>query len=286
MEVVSRVSRQGAADSGLREGTPVIAGTTDTVAEVFGSGLLRSGQGMVKLASVGRLAVVAESPLRNPRILNYRHIMPGLWYPGSGTKSAAASPRWLRDDLWGDQSFEQIDAAASRLPPGSGGLIFHPHLHGEWAPHWNEELRANFVGATVRHGRAHFSRAVLEGVAFNMKLIEQAFQEQGIKPAEIRMIGGGAKSRLWRGIFADVMEKPVARLSFIEEATSVGAAIAGGVGVGIFSSINDAARIVKQVETNRPIEQNFPVYRKQFEIFKRSYEQLEGVFDLLVSGSD
>jgi xylulokinase len=127
-------------------------------------------------------------------------------------------------------------------------------------------------------------RAVLEGVAFNMKLIEEAFREQGVQAENIRMIGGGAKSRLWRSIFADVMERPVTRLNFIEEATSVGAAIAGGVGVGIFSSINDANKIVKQVESNRAVEQNFPVYRKQYEIFKRSYERLVEVFPLLGSG--
>jgi xylulokinase len=128
-------------------------------------------------------------------------------------------------------------------------------------------------------------RAVLEGVAFNMKLIFEAFREQGVESEEIRMIGGGAKSELWRGIFADVMERPVARLNFIEEATSVGAAIAGGVGVEIFSSINEANKIVKRVATNDPVETNFPIYRRQYEVFQRSYESLKDVFTLIARGS-
>jgi len=165
-------------------------------------------------------------------------------------------------------------------------VIFLPYLMGERSPLWNPEARACFIGLSMIHNKNHMIRAVLEGVAFNMKLIEEAFREQGVQADDIRMIGGGAKSRLWRSIFADVMERPVARLNFIEEATSVGAAIAGGVGVGIFSSINDAAKIVKHVESNSAVEQHFPVYRKQYEIFKRSYEQLVEVFTQLASGQE
>ncbi|RMF05126.1 MAG: xylulokinase, partial [Chloroflexi bacterium] len=165
MSVVSAVSRAAAKETGLAPDTPVIAGTTDTVAEVFGSGLLQPGQGMVKLASVGRLAVVSPAPVDHPRILNYRHVLDGLWYPGSGTKSAATTPRWLRDNLWRQPSFSEMDAAAAKIPPGSEGLLFQPHLLGEWAPYWDDNLRANFIGATMRHTRAHFTRAALEGVA-------------------------------------------------------------------------------------------------------------------------
>ena len=263
LQVVSRVCRQGAADSGLREGTPVIAGTTDTVAEVFGSGLLRPGQGMVKLASVGRLAVVAESPLRNPRILNYRHIIPDLWYPGSGTKSAATSPRWLRDSLWGDRSFQQIDAEASTVPPGSGGLLFHPHLHGEWIPHWNEELRANFVGATIRHGRAHFSRAVLEGVAFSLRDAVEYLAEIGLTYTEYRLIGGGAKSPLWRRIICDVLGHPI---TVPRQRDAVyGAALMTAAVAGFFRL--DAAEVERKVAVEARLEPEPATHQRYCELF-------------------
>jgi xylulokinase len=269
MEVVSRVCRQGAADSGLREGTPVIAGTTDTVAEVFGSGALRPGQGMVKLASVGRLAVVSESPLRNPRILNYRHIMPGLWYPGSGTKSAATAPRWLRDSLWGDRSFSEIDAEASRVPPGSEGLLFHPHLHGEWAPHWNEELRANFIGATARHTRSHFSRAVLEGVAFSLRDAIEYLAEIGLSYSEYRLIGGGAQSPLWRRIVCDILGRPI---SVPRQRDAVyGAALMTAVAAGFFElDVQRIEGIVPIEDQLEPDPLTHERYNELFDLYRRS----------------
>jgi xylulokinase len=114
-----------------------------------------------------------------------------------------------------------------------------------------------------------------------MKIINEAFEEQGVDCSTIRIIGGGARSSFWRTIFADILEKPVSRLNFIDEATSVGAAIAGGVGVGLFSSIQDADRFIKIEEEAAPDEGNFPVYRKYFDIFKRTYEQLKGIFKML-----
>ncbi|MCB0213849.1 MAG: xylulokinase, partial [Anaerolineae bacterium] len=229
-EVVSTVSRQGAADTGLAPGTPVIAGTTDTVAEVFGSGLLEPGQGMVKLASVGRLAVVNPTPIDDPRILNYRHVVGDLWYPGSGTKSAATVPRWLRDNLWRQPSFAEMDAAAAQISPGSEGLLFHPHLLGEWAPHWDDQLRANFVGATMRHTQAHFTRAALEGVAFALRDAIEGLAEISLTYREYRLIGGGSKSQLWSQIVCDVLGEEL--LLPVEQDAAFGAALITGVAAG------------------------------------------------------
>jgi xylulokinase len=282
MEVVSRVCRQGAADSGLREGTPVIAGTTDTVAEVFGSGLLRPGQGMVKLASVGRLAVVSESPLRNPRILNYRHIMPDLWYPGSGTKSAATAPRWLRDSLWGDRTFSEIDAEASRVPPGSEGLLFHPHLHGEWAPHWNEELRANFIGATARHTRSHFSRAVLEGVAFSLRDAIEYLAEIGLSYSEHRLIGGGAQSPLWRRIVCDILGRPI-RVPRQRDAV-YGAVLITAVAAGFFElDVQRIEGIVPVEDQLEPDAATHERYNELFDLYRRSDRALAPIASGLCS---
>ncbi len=276
MEVVSRISDQGALDSGLKEGTPVIAGTTDTVAEVFGSGLLRSGQGMVKLASVGRVAVVSESPLTDPHILNYRHVVPNLWYPGSGTKSAASSPRWLRDNLWSNRSYQEIDAAAAHLPPGSEGLLFHPHLHGEWAPHWNEELRANFIGATARHTWAHFSRAVLEGVAFSLREAIEYLSGIGLDYAEYRLIGGGAQSALWRKIVCDILGQP---LTVPRNRDAVyGAALITAVAAGFIDLDSEQIEAIIPIEARlEPDLSTHARYSELFEIYKQADRLLKPV---------
>ena len=279
-DVVSAVSRQGAADTGLAPGTPVIAGTTDTVAEVFGSGLLEPGQGMVKLASVGRLAVVNSTPIDDPRILNYRHIIADLWYPGSGTKSAATVPRWLRDNLWRQPSFAEMDAAAAQISPGSEGLLFHPHLLGEWAPHWDDRLRANFIGATMRHTQAHFTRAALEGVAFALRDAIEGLAEIGLTYREYRLIGGGSKSQLWSQIVCDVLGEEF--LLPVEQDAAFGAALITGVAAGFFdldpAAIQPLVKIEKQLEPNR---QRHALYSDLFQIYRQADRQLSNIAHLL-----
>jgi len=134
------------------------------------------------------------------------------------------------------------------------------------------------------HNKSHLVRSVLEGVAYNMRHIQEALLEQGIVCDAVRMIGGGAKSRTWRSIFADILEKPIQRLNFIEEATAVGAAIAGGVGVGIISSLEDAGKFVHVVEKTPSNSVNYEIYRRQFRIFKESYRNLKEVFRMLSHG--
>ena len=292
-QVVGKIGREAASQSGLREGTQVVIGGGDGACATCGAGVVAEGQAYIYLGTSTWMALAANKPLIDPerRTFTFCHFLKGLYFPAGTMQSGGGSFQWFKNVLCdseieaaeraGVDVYDLLSLKAQAVPCGCEGALFLPYLMGERSPLWNPNARACFIGLSMIHNKSHMTRAVLEGVAFNMKLIEQAFQEQGIKPAEIRMIGGGARSRLWRGIFADVMEKPVARLSFIEEATSVGAAIAGGVGVGIFSSIDAAADIVKHVETNEPQEQNFPVYRQQYEIFKKSYAQLEGVFDLL-----
>ncbi len=266
MDVVATISRAAAEETGLAAGTPVIAGTTDTAAEVFGSGLLVPGQGMVKLASVGRLAVVAPGPIHNPHFLNYRHVLPGLWYPGSGIKAAATTPRWLRDQLWSGLSFAEMDEAAAAVPPGSGGLLFLPHLLGEWAPFWDERLRANFIGATIRHHRGHFTRAALEGVAFALRQAIETMAELGLPYEEIRLIGGGARSRLWARIVCDVLGRPL-RLP-LEQDAAYGAALITAVSAGLLdpspAALRDLIQIGAELEPNLAAQ---TVYEKLYPIY-------------------
>lgn len=277
LEIVSTVSQAAAEETGLAAGTPVIAGATDTVAEVFGSGLLRPGQGMVKLASVGRLAVVSPSPISNPHILNYRHILDDLWYPGSGIKAAATTPRWLRDNLWGGVlSYAEMDAAASRVPPGSDGLLFLPHLLGEWAPYWDNELRANFVGATMRHTQAHFTRAALEGVAFALRAAIEKVAEMGLRYEEYRLIGGGAKSSLWSQIVGNVLGQPL--LLPQEQDAAYGAALITGVAVGLLDPSPAAIEPLIHLRARlEPDAQTHAVYHELFEIYQEADQALTGV---------
>ena len=164
---LSVLREEAARETGLRRDTLVIAGTTDTVMEVYAAGAIAPGQATVKLATAGRICAVTERAVVDPCLVTYRHVIDGLWYPGTATKSCAASNRWYRDTFGGD--YAQMSGAAAGVARGSDGLFFHPYLQGEITPYRDDRLRASFVGATGHHTKAHFNRAVLEGIAYSMK---------------------------------------------------------------------------------------------------------------------
>jgi xylulokinase len=210
-EVVGRVTEEGSAWSGLAEGTPVVAGTTDTLLEVFASGARAPGDCTVKLATFGRICVLAEKPPADERLITYSYIYPGLWYPGTGTKSFASSLKWFRDQFCRDMHgsgnvFGSMEREAEAVPPGAEGLIFQPYLQGEGSPYNDPLLRGSFIGLTLRHSRGHLIRSVMEGTCFSLLDSMSFLKERGIEAGRpLRFIGGGTASGLWLRILADVL---------------------------------------------------------------------------------
>jgi len=245
--VVGGVTTVAAAQCGLAAGTPLVCGTSDTSAEAYGAGADVRGAGVLKLATAATVSIVDESPHIHPTLINYPFAIPGLWYTISATNSCASAHRWLRDQFFmraGDDGaavFAAMDRLAGEAPPGSDGLLFHPYLLGERAPYWDPRLRADFVGITMRHERRHFVRALYEGIAFSLRDVLGQFHDQGLGLREARIIGGGARSSLWRQIVADVLQL---RVVLPEKSdASFGAALLAGVGVGIFADERAAARL-------------------------------------------
>jgi len=289
-DIAGKVTKAAARESGILEGTPVVTGGGDGACATCGSGVVSEGSSYIYLGTSTWMAIASDHPLIDPlkRTFTFCHFKKGLYFPAGTMQTGGGSYQWFKNTLCRQESdfaeessvsvYDILNLRARKVEAGSGGIIFLPYLMGERSPLWNPDARGCFIGLSMTHNKDHLTRAVLEGVAFNMKLICDAFAEQGVSTPAVRMIGGGAKSRLWREIFADVMEKPVLKLNFIEEATSVGAAIAGGVGVGIFSSIADADRLVHVTEEVSPDEGNFSVYRKQYGLFKQSVNLLGDVF--------
>ncbi len=279
-DVVATIGREGAADTGLAVGTPVIAGTTDTAAEVLGSGALRPNTGVIKLASVGRIAVVAAEPMPALHILNYRHVLDGLWYPGTASKYAASCYRWLRDILGFNNPdfavYAKMDAAAARVPTGSEGLIFHPHLNGEWAPYWDNRMRGDFIGLTAKHTHAHLARSVLEGVAFGLKDAFGAMEKSGLKANELRLIGNGARSKLWPSIVANILNQP---LRVTEQSDAVyGAALIVAMGVGAIEETPDSLEsIIRFRESIEPQPDVSSRYETLYDIYRDSDRALRDV---------
>lgn len=267
LERVGQVCAEAAKDSGLAEGTPVICGATDTVMEVFAAGGVKSGDMTLKLATAGRICVVSDKCYPDKNVINYAHLKDGAYYPGSATKSCAASLRWFRDAFGGD--FKEFDKMAESVPVGSDGLIFHPYLTGELTPHANPLLRGSFIGVSAAHTKAHFVRAVMEGVAMSLYDCKAYLEEKGVAIGnKAYVIGGGAKSGLWRQIVADALNLTLIRTE--NNDSSFGSAMCAGISAGFFQNFDDASRrCQKVVGTTEPIPENTEKYATQFRKYKK-----------------
>lgn len=286
-DIVGKVSAQAAKETGLAEGTLVVAGASDTSLEVFAAGAVRLGQSTVKLATAGRICVVTDKAHPHPFLVNYYHVIPGRWYPGTGTRSCAASYRWYRDtfadyenlqaEKAGKSAYYLLDEAASKIEIGAEGLFFHPYLLGEFTPYSDPYLRGSFTGFSMKHTKAHFSRAVLEGVAFSLRDCLTVIQSLNMEMKEVRIIGGGAQSPLWRQIVADVLGLKVAKA--VVDDSSFGAAMLAGVGTGVFASFEEAAdQCVKLKEVIEPNMTNHQKYEKLFALYKEIHDGLAPVY--------
>ena len=271
-----RVRARAAADSMLKQGTKVIVGTTDTAAEVFAAGAIRKGQATVKLATAGRICVVSDSLVPDEHIINYSHVKPGLFYPGTATKSCAASLRWFRDTFGGD--YASMDAAAEKIGAGCDGLLFHPYLNGELTPYGDPSLRGSFTGISDTHTKAHFARAVMEGAAYSLLDCKRYLEGKGVRIDSAFIIGGGAKSFLWRSVVADVLN--IELIMTENSDSSLGSAMLAGIAGGFFADFDDAAEKCRSViGTAKPDSERAVAYARIFEKYIAVQRALKEVYD-------
>lgn len=275
---LSPIRKEALEETGLCASTIVIAGTTDTVMEVYAAGANSLGEATVKLATAGRICSITDHAVVDPCLVTYRHVIDGLWYPGTATKSCAASNRWYRDTFGGD--FGEMSAAAATVARGSDGLFFHPYLQGEITPYRDDKLRASFVGATGHHTKAHFNRAVLEGISFSMKDCYQTLKTLGIAPSSAVLIGGGAKAPLWRQIMADMLGIPLRTVEDVD--SSLGSAMLAGVAAGVFASHQEAAdKCIRLKDEILPDPQGVAFYEEQFALYKEIQAALAPIYHKL-----
>jgi xylulokinase len=208
-------------------------------------------------------------------------------------QAAGGSYQWLRDifchvekeaaSQLGVSPYELMNLQVEQSPPGANNLLYLPYLLGERSPRWNPAARGVYFGLTVQHTRADIIRATMEGISLNLRVILEAFQEQGAQVEAMRVIGGGARGRVWRQVLADIYGIPVVRLNLAEDATSLGAAIAGGVGVGIFPDFEIATRLTPIIDTARPNRKEKDKYDRLYKLFNNCYRALEPLYEDLAA---
>jgi xylulokinase len=283
-EVTGEVTAQAAELTGLHAGTPVVAGGGDQAAQATGVGVVRPGTMAVTLGTSGVVFASTESPLIEPegRLHAFCHVIEGRWHLMGVMLSAAGSLQWFHDKFARDRSFAELVDEAARVPAGSEGLIFLPYLSGERTPHPDPLARGAWIGLTTRHGPAHLTRSILEGVAFGLKDMFCLMRDVGLASIDqIRVSGGGAKSSLWRQILADTLGAELVTVNTTEGA-AYGAALLAGVGIGTWSNV-DAACAATIAVTDRvsPNPKTTGTYESMYEEYQKLYPALKSTFAAL-----
>jgi xylulokinase len=270
-QVCGKVNGAGAEATGLKLGTPVVAGAGDQAAGAVGMGIARVGAVSATIGTSGVVFASTDRPAMDPagRLHTFCHAIPGRWHVMGVTQAAGLSLRWYRDNFGpaspglqkpglqqkdGRDPYDVFAEEAAGAPAGSEGAFWTPYLMGERTPHLDPNARAALVGLTASHKRAHVIRAILEGVAFSLKDTFTIFDEMKIPVTSIRLGGGGARSPLWRQIQADTYGREV-EIVAAEEGAAYGAAILAGTGAGAWSSVEQACdaivRVAKRIPPNQ-----------------------------------
>lgn len=279
-KITGAVSRAAADALGIAPGIPVVGGGADNAAGAIGCGVARADVMQVSIGTSGTLLLPTARPVVAPdmNLHTFCHCAPDLWYLMGTILSAGSALRWLRDTLGGGVSYETLTADATTASPGSDGLLFLPYLSGERTPHNDANARGVFFGLHASHNRSHLARAVMEGVCFALRDSLELMREQGAYPKRARIIGGGARSSLWRQICADVFGLPIATTQ-PNAGPAYGAAQLAAVGCGIFADARQAvAACVKPGTAVHPNPANAAAYNELYHAYKRLYPALKERF--------
>jgi len=280
-EPIGRVTRAAAEATGLAVGTLVVNGGGDQIMQAIGAGAVNPGMATVNIGSSGQVCFQCDRPIANPRLNTntFCGFSKERWITMGATMSAGLSLAWF-NSLFPHTDYEELNREVAKIRPGSGGLVFLPYINGERTPHVNPNLRGMFVGMNPETDRYQLARAVMEGVAFSLRECLEVCWDLGLTTSELIASGGGARSAPWLQIQADVYNLPL-RVSAVEEQAGLGAAIAAGVGAGIFKSINEGcqAAVKYKEEMYLPSKVNHELYTEYYQLFKEAFSATRGVME-------
>lgn len=284
-EVIGTVTEKAALESGLAVGTPVVAGGLDAACGTLGAGVIHNGETQEQGGQAGGMSICTDTYKADPRLILSFHVVPNCWLLQGGTTGGGGVMRWFEREFadfereegkrLGKSSLGLLNEIAEKVDAGSDGLVFLPYMSGERSPIWDSDAKGVFYGLDFSKTKGHFVRAAMEGVAFSLKHNLEVAKEAGVDVSVLRAMGGSANSLLWTQIKSDVTGKSIIVPSS-DTATTLGAAILAGVGVGVYENFEEAVALT--VENKRSHEPNVEykdVYEKNYEIYLELYNQLK-----------
>ena len=280
VDVTGTISETAAALTGLALGTPVAGGGGDQAASAVGNGVVEPGAVSCTLGTSGVIFAHMENVAYDPhgRVHTFCHAVRDKWHVMGVTQGAGLSLQWFRKQLAPGMSYDELLAEAAESPAGARGLYWLPYLMGERTPHLDAAARGGWIGLTAKHTRADLIRALIEGVAYSQKDGLDLVAALGVNAASVRVSGGGARSRLWRQILADVFGTPVVAMAS-EEGSALGAAMLGMVATGEYSSVEEACRaMVREHDITEPRPEEAKVYAGGHAVYRSLYPALKPLF--------
>ncbi|BBK32305.1 xylulokinase [Stella humosa] len=289
LDIVGGVTAAAAAATGLAQGTPVIAGVADHAASTFAAGVVADGDVLLKFGGSGDIMAATRAPVGDPRLYNDFHVIPGLFMPNGCMAASGAALNWLAATVAagvargeGQTVHQALDRLAVATAPGAEGLIFLPYVLGEKTPLHDPDARGVLLGLGLHHGTGHVWRAALEGIAFGFRHHLDVFAEAGLAADRFRASDGGASSRIWMQIVADVIQRPIQLLKG-HPGSALGAAFVAGFAIGAFDRWDQIDRFVAAGETIQPNPSLAGRYDRLYGIYREAYERLRTLFPLLAA---
>lgn len=280
--VVGGVTEKAAELTGLKAGTPVVAGGLDAACGALGAGVINAGETQEQGGQAGGMSICSDTPIADERLILSPHVIPGKWLLQGGTVGGGGLMRWMSREIGEAFSMKELDRMAEEVGPGSDGLIFLPYMAGERSPIWDKDAAGVLFGLDFSKTKGHIIRAGLEGVAFSLKHNLDIAENVGARAETLKAMGGAANSRLWTQIKADITGRKI-EVPSSDTATTLGAAILAGVGTGVYSGFDEAVK--KTVEIKRvhtPNSGNSEIYKQQYEKYLKLYPALK---DLMRKGN-
>ena len=282
--VVGKVTGKAAAECGLVEGTPVVAGGLDAACGTLGAGVIHSGETQEQGGQAGGMSICTEEYKADPRLILSYHVVPGKWLLQGGTTGGGGVMRWFEREFadyermmkeqTGASSLDQLNKIAEKVAPGCEGMVFLQYMSGERSPIWNPYAKGVFYGLDFAKTKGHMVRACMEGVAFSLRHNLEVAREAGAEADVLRAMGGSANSLLWTQIKSDITGKTII-VPASDTATTLGAALLAGVGVGFYKDYEEAVSLtVKETRRHEPDPKNKAVYDKTFETYIELYKSL------------
>lgn len=269
-DIVGKVTAQAAALTGLAEGTPVVAGGLDAACGTLGAGVYLPGQTQEQGGQAGGMSICVDHALAHPKLILSPHVVPGMWLLQGGTVGGGGTLRWFKQEFGADSSFDELTALAEPIATGSDGVIFLPYMAGERSPIWNPDAKGVYYGLGFDKTKGHMVRATLEGVAYSLEHNLRVAAEAGAEVEELIAMGGASNSRLWTQIKADVTGKTI-KVPTSDTATTLGAAILAGVGVGVYAGFEEA--IDETIVITR-VQEPDPAAHEQYQKYMQMYLDL------------